>query len=332
MPRRHHTVPQAYLRAFARGRAVAFRRRDGVIGEANVRKVAVEANFYALGTEPRQDMLLEKWLSENVDGPGERALMVVRRDGLPLSTDDHEALGLTVGFQVARAGAFRSYQRQINEHIGPLLWAQMVVERLAKERPVTLDERKQLMREHYHRAPAAVRQIDDPRSLHRSLVRYADELAHQLQSWNWSILRAERNVLVTSDNPAVAFDTDPSPGWRGVVPPLADIFLPLTPRALLVLSRNPMLGATSALSDDLVAETNRAQTVQATQFVFHHPDMRWPEGLVLASQQPRLPYPRITLSPSARDAQPTFPAGFPPPHRDHVASLLRELGGVDEVP
>ena len=75
--RRHHTVPQFYLRGFADGetlRTIALpgRRRY----KQSVRDASVETDFYALPGHPEGDDVLERALSE-VEGAAAAVLRLI---------------------------------------------------------------------------------------------------------------------------------------------------------------------------------------------------------------------------------------------------------------
>lgn len=74
-PRRHHTVPRLYLRAFADGNQILMRMRGRTTDEIrNITRVAFTRDFYAFTLGGVRDATVEDWLQRNVEDPGAPAL------------------------------------------------------------------------------------------------------------------------------------------------------------------------------------------------------------------------------------------------------------------
>jgi hypothetical protein len=83
------------------------------------------------------------------------------------------------------------------------------------------------------------------------------------------------------------------------------------------------------LTPELIRIANEGQVTWCSFTVYRHPDMRWPTDLHLSGNAPKLPIPRVTLSPGS--GNPTFPARFGPIVDSGLDQLIKSLGGTDIV-
>jgi Protein of unknown function (DUF4238) len=335
VPRRQHTVPRLYLRAFADRDQVVMRRRGATGDEVrNIAKVAFTRDFYGFAVDGVRDVTVETWLERNVEAPGAPALRRILDGQWPPLDADRRAIASFAAFQLLRTPLVRAFMHQIDRTTAPLLWSAEVLSRTLAQVALTDDEKLQVLAEARARTPAALIERTDPRAMLRTMIREADRNVPRLLDRGWSLLRSDAPVLVTSDNPVAKFFPNGSPaGFRGMAPPEAELHLPLSPVTLLVFERDGAAGrsAPGALSDELTAVANGAQALGADRAVFRRPDTPWPADLVLGPLPPRLPEPTITTRKNA-GGTPTFPARYPPANDPLIADLIRELGGEDVVP
>lgn len=111
--KRHHTVPQFYLRRFANGERIATVRLPGDQRFVqSVRKAASETNFYAVvGHEDGPDVF-EKLLS-SIEGDASRAFGRIASGTWPLEQADRWTLANFVALQAVRGPE----QRRNMEHL-----------------------------------------------------------------------------------------------------------------------------------------------------------------------------------------------------------------------
>ena len=332
-PRRHHTVPRLYLRAFADRDQVLMRLRGRTADEIrNITRVAFARDFYSFTLGGVRDPIVENWLQRKVEDPAAPAFRRVLDRPRPPTDEDRAVIGAFAAFQILRTPLIRDYMLQIDRATGPLLWAAEVLKAL-EQGDLTEDQKQQVLADARTRTPAALIERADPRALLRTMVREADRQVPRLLARSWTLLRAAEPVLITSDNPvAKFFPKGPPAGFTGIAPPDAELHLPLGPSTLLVLERDGAAGQPSApaLTAELAAATNNAQALGAHRVVLRHPATPWPATLILGPRPPRLPGPTINTRTDTA-GPPTFPATYPPIHDRRIADLLRDLDAEDTV-
>ena len=333
-PRRQHTVPRLYLRAFADGDQVLMRARGSTTDEVrNIARVAFTRDFYGFVVGGVRDVTVEEWLQRHVEDPGAPALRRVLGGGWPPGEADRSVVATYVAFQLLRTPLIREYMLQIDRVTAPLLWSAAVLKRALEQGELTEDEKLRVLADARARTPAVLTRRADPRALLRTMVREADRQVPRLLARGWTLLRSAAPVLVTSDNPVARFFPQGAPaGFAGLTPPGAELHLPLSPDTLLVLERDGAAGGDvpGVLTAEAEAAANLAQALGAERAVFRHRSTPWPVGVVLGPRAPRLPEPTITTTVGA-GGPPTFPAAYPPAHDPRVAELLLDLGGEDVV-
>ena len=166
------------------------------------------------------------------------------------------------------------------------------------------------------------------RSHLRTIMRKIDELAEQLSTWTWVVLESEAPVLISSDASVATFH-NPDEAWAGIIPPGSPVYLPLSPRHLLVGERNS-LDSSTGLSPQLAKMVNQVNARQAADTIFKSPTQAWPSDLVLLPDAPPLPTPTVTWRRDP-DATPTFPAAFPTVLAPDIRAVLDELEATDFV-
>lgn len=333
-PRRHHTVPRLYLRAFAEGNQILMRLRGRTTDEIrNITSVAFTRDFYAFTLGGVRDATVEDWLQRNVEDPGAPALRRPVDGQWPPTDEDRAAIATFAAFQLLRTPLVRDYMHQIDRVTTPLLWAAEVLKKALEQDDLTDAEKRQVFEDARARTPAALTERADPRALLRTMLREADRQAARLLARPWTLLRSGEPALVTSDNPVARFfPQGPPAAFAGLAPPDAELHLPLAPDTLLILERD---GATAQpqpgpLSAELAAAANSAQALGTQRAIFRYPSTPWPPTLVLG---PRSPLPEPTITTRFDNPGPsTFPAEYPPVHDARIAELLRSLDAEDTVP
>ncbi|XVV12618.1 DUF4238 domain-containing protein [Actinoplanes sp. CA-131856] len=137
--RRNHTVPQLWLNAFAvRGQLTA-RNRAGKEHLTGVRDATVVAHFYRDESPAAFDpQAVETFLANQVEDPATGVVQDLVGGRLPVTEDAVDALKRLIAFQLVRTPAFRSVDRQIAEHLWPIMWAFEVIDRFNQRRATPL--------------------------------------------------------------------------------------------------------------------------------------------------------------------------------------------------
>jgi hypothetical protein len=126
-PRRHHLLPQFYMRSFAdtKGRVTVVPR----LGEAGpqrpyttrITNVLVEGNYYTLtDTDGAESFIVEDAYSR-LEGVASEALRVMLADGLVLDDDQRAAWSEFMAAQVTRGRQFRSMVHRFTHEVADKL-------------------------------------------------------------------------------------------------------------------------------------------------------------------------------------------------------------------
>lgn len=111
--KRHHTVPQFYLRGFAVDERIATARLPGDQRFVqSVRKAASETNFYAVAGHENGPDVVEKPLF-SIEGEASRVFSLIANGTWPLDQGDRWTLALFIALQAVRGPE----QRRNMEHL-----------------------------------------------------------------------------------------------------------------------------------------------------------------------------------------------------------------------
>lgn len=312
--RRHHTVPQFYLRGFSRDDQIATVELPGDrTFLQSVRKAASEIDFYSLEGHPDGQDAFEKVLS-SIEGDAAQVLAKIEGGTWPLSEADRVALAYFVCLQVSRGPD----QRRNMDYV----WAQAarmeigyggrdkvsdwivknggpeVSPELADE--IWADATKS-------EGPALrVRPVEHI----RQIIRLSEELLPYVFGRPWTLVRFSSRALITSDCPVSLVPHQDEDPWMGVGFLTAwGITYPLTRRIGLLMSDPlPLVEAGVLLESIQAARFDRTEpgTTQmerffndltargASRWIFHHPE----DG---AYVPPGLQAPRLTTIAIAGD-------------------------------
>lgn len=280
-PKRHHTVPQFYLRGFAAGeRLEAVNVRTGAHHSTNVSDATVEANFYTVPDHSSDPSSFEAELSriEDAVAPVYRSIV----DGSwPLDPDHRALFAHYITLQFLRLPSHRTQMQNV-------LAADLRV--LAYEDPKEFARIMDL--------PGAPRGVDfsvgDLPPLVSSAVHIEQiatlvpKLAGHVLGRPWELVRFDAPSLLTSDEPLTPLSNprEVQSVGLGLENSWALIF-PLTRELALVMFRDPsgplgdLVAADIALGRFDFARVgdnessrlfNQNSVMHAYRFVYHHPD------------------------------------------------------------
>jgi hypothetical protein len=265
-PRDHHIVTAGYLRRFARAGKVTVHRRGEEPVDKGVRAVAYVRDFWQ---SPE--------LAEQVEaklGKGESAALKILRQfetRWPLGGQDRLIVATFLAIHMVRLPAFGWFMRQIGERANRDVVAESAV-------TYDLDEQQQ-----------AVIAEEFRREIHhvRALLRQLPRIGSFLCSMHWTLLEAEEDWFITSDQPVVLLPYQPSPhSPASAVPPLGlaatlEARFTLDARHALLLSWHDDTDSRLSVMRDQAASINCGLEAQALQEWFSRPGSRPP---ILSSQ------------------------------------------------
>lgn len=328
--RRHHTVPRFILKNFADDNLMLDAwQRSGKKHTIHIDHATVIKNFYNATTAVGGPVdAVEDWLAEEVEGPVSPIIAaIVAEDSQPSPSAVSLCAGLAAS-GVLRTATVRSYLTQIGEALGPM----MVIHEQIKRSGLKVEE---LAPEEMARFEDAATQAwqkhapDDTHALLRIFLRKHAETKSLMDGWGWSVAVSNEPLLIISDAPVATVDLDP--GWHGVLPPGSPVYMPLSPRHLLVGEPNPIGPVSTDLTPAMARLVNQRVTAEANNAIYTTPERPWPSYLHLGSTAPTLPPMNIRWSDSDPDAPATFPASYPEIKDPKVAALIQALGGTDDV-
>lgn len=289
--KRHHTVPQFYLRGFSDDARIATVRLPGdqrfiqSIGDASVGK-----NFYAVDGHPDGADVIERALSE-VEGVAAATIDKIASGSWPLAIDDRMALGYFIALQATRVPA----QRATMDHLAAqMLRLQIGAGGKAGVRKKLESGGREVSDELVERIWEQATRPEGP-PIRRSKVAHiqqmfelSEELLKYIVGRPWSLIRFERRSLITSDSPVGLIGQPDDEPWEGVGFMTAwGITFPLSRKVgLLMSSIEPLIDLAIPVEEVHRgrADTSQAGTVKmekffnghtvlnASEWLFHHPD------------------------------------------------------------
>jgi hypothetical protein len=246
--RRHHYLPQMYLRGFANDteQVWVFDRQDDKYVHQHVINTAVEKDFYTiLDPNGRKTDRVEQMRAKEVEGPMKR--IIERLDDRDLGWEEEERaiLALFVALLRTRNPAFNSDQNESTEQLHRW-WAkathssvEAVEESMQKYEQETGQELTDISAEEIFEMIRDNRyQIKNPRQNNvKMMLSLAPEIAQALFRLNWDVLSAPKGcAFVTCDNP---FTVVPPPCFDdliqgyGILTPGASTVVPLSGRTAI---------------------------------------------------------------------------------------------------
>ena len=179
-----HTVPKLLLRGFMdrRTKTLLARHRTGHDGHVSFKHATVEQDFYDIGDGITPDTTLEEWFGRNVEAPVGEIVGELRKGVLPIAAR-RRTMATFIALQMVRTIRFRDLMGELGETLGPMLFANEVLQRVIAAAPDLKGSGANLTAWHAQiaaDAPVAMRSTDR-RSIFRNMARKADRLKPMLE-------------------------------------------------------------------------------------------------------------------------------------------------------
>jgi len=268
-PRRHHYVPRFYLARFAdqKDRISVYDRTTGRVFASNAKNLAVETDFYQLAEEyGLPSTYLEETLAA-LEGDAANALREVDTLGT-IPRGHRSVLAPFLGIQLLRTAQTRDVIRDMTEWSGGILAQIEIGNRLRAGQFETEAERQLAEQSIQAFAEGRIQIRPSEQSLvGLSLSRLEDIIRYLSEGWNWLVVMTT-GAFLTSDHPVTLLGEPEhySPATNVGVANALEIWLPITPRRALVLSRDhslssPLVGIPNdhlrAINHRIAAESRR---------------------------------------------------------------------------
>ncbi len=243
-PKRHHYVPQFYLKSFANDREQiwVYDRKTREYRQQSVKDTAVQQNYYRVRTKDgKHSTEIEKFFSQ-VEGLACAAMSKLER-GEELTEEERGNIALFVSFQMTRVPDFEKRMNEADEKLIKRMnkmsfhsveAAKAVLDKLNKD---TGDDGNDVSPEEMYEFIQQERYtVQFPRErMVRTMLELGYDLARYFVQMDWLLLRTSKEgSFVTSDNPYTLFppeDYDPNTFWGsavGILTPGAKKAIPIS--------------------------------------------------------------------------------------------------------
>lgn len=299
-PKRHHLVPEFYLRRFAdqKEQVTAVRRDTGKsIPKIGVRNVAVESQFYTLEQLENLPPSFAENTLQLVEDETAKALQRIDAGQFPPNGPDRLVLSLYLALQITRSREFRDGVERRSDMLLRARW-------FLNLRDMSNDQVHTFLREHLGIEPtdedvAEMVDVRDRISDFR-LIPHQDtsislmfatamEMVPYLSQRSWSLMAFKKRVFLTSDRPVVLWRKrdmqNPVPGVG--VANADDVYFPLDPTKVLVLTLNPTgLQPIIPVLPHIAKMVNRLVANNCYDWIFHDPRHTPLEGIDVPRERP----------------------------------------------
>lgn len=246
LARKHHLVPQFYLRGFANGRdqlaQIRLPSKQVILG--SVENACARRDFYMLydrDGNPGDDLEL---LLADVESHAARVLRDITKGGLVLPSEEQRArLSLWLALQWIRGPRARAGVAEISSAM--------------RSRKVFDD---------------FLSVFNDQRWHLEMIMDGWQDTAWQMSRMDWWFIQFKRHTLATSDSPLIG--TPPADDIDG---PISTYYMPLNRRLYVIMRLRPSdfdipANLIVPATTDWARRFNRMTAVHAHEWVYHHPD------------------------------------------------------------
>ena len=282
MKKRHHFLPQFYLRRFAssgaRGRIWTYDSLFGTVRASGVKNTAYETHLYSV---PREDGTRTDEFEDALADIEGRAAPVLDKLLRNESVQGQERADLSSLFalMVVRTDSFRRQYAEVSLGMTQLLLSTTAAHDVAFNSLINKLEEEFGDVSGHHKKKLREGMLDPDRfgfvvnkAWTLNALRVHDALAPVFYRMNWTILNAKSpHYFVTGDNPVVKLLPDrfsKSFYGGGYADKRIEVTLPLSPERCLVTHWNNELPSESDITPAAVKDLNRVRAMHAERFLF----------------------------------------------------------------
>jgi hypothetical protein len=219
-PKRHHVVPEFYLRRFAVDGNVTLVDRNEPTKRftSSVENALVHKHFYSIDTEDGRDPGVETMLAEKIEGPAARAPTRVVDQGKDWALPGLRGpISMFLAFQFVRGPGSRhaavEFFKAQTQQLALLMTPEMVRDQLAKEGERPTDEEIDDLIAFARDTSQYKIGVTSESNLHLDhALKTALELVPLIENRNWRLLEFEKPLLLTGDEPVALVGKSLEPG------------------------------------------------------------------------------------------------------------------------
>ena len=281
--KKHHFVPQFYLKNFAIANSedkIHLYRRKGDIVIAGISDVAAENNLYTFklrGTDQKTD-IVEKMFGEVETLAAPIIRKVIEEQNLNLDQEESMGLSQFIALLATRGTPFESQQK--------IMESEMI-----KQMSIELAKHKDAFHKRFAKHAAEIDATVDIESLRQSVLNFdehfkveltggraerlenavgiAEDLSKTLLDKSWHLLVANSDwVFVTSDNPVTIQASRSAPRMYNSGFLHGTILLPLTPKLCLLMRNESLSRKIIKVDRDKVSAINKSIMKSSNRFVY----------------------------------------------------------------
>jgi hypothetical protein len=289
--KRHHTVPQFYLRGFALDDQIGTVRLPGDVRFPQaVRKAASETHFYTVEGHPEGADAIEKSLG-TIEGAVASIFEMLKSGTWPLDKQSRTTLGFSVALQSLRGPEQRKNLEFLSAQMARMEIGyggrDSVKEWVKRHSGFVINETQaQEVWEQVIRPEGPPMKVQ-PIVHIRHMAEMTQELLPYIIGRPWTLVRFDRRSLITSDTPVTLVPHHTAASWEGTGFLTAwGITYPLTRKlGLLMSDPTPLIGNVpvervwDGAMDRIEVGTTRMEKFMngftadsASHAIFHHPD------------------------------------------------------------
>jgi hypothetical protein len=241
-PRKHHRVPQAYLRGFARQKtkktwqAVVLDRATGERRLSNVADIFAERDWNTIkDAEGNNEYVIERFLADNIDSPVAPALAALREGVFLLDFEKYERLAVFMSAQLTR-GRFprenlKRFVQEVNQtalRVAVANYTDAHWHRAVGEVPSERMKRRLASGEGFEIEPTNAMLLN-------TLLSTVTDVAELLMKRTWTQVKFPEPCLFSGENPVIHINPSGETMGFGVIT-AERIYMPVSPSRALVLS------------------------------------------------------------------------------------------------
>ena len=248
--KRHHLVPQFYLRRFAdqKERVSAKRLSTNQNIKTHVKNAAVESGFYTILQDDLPDNFIEEGLAD-VEGAAERVFRSLDQGAFSLTEEDRLTISLFIAVQYTRTRDWRERYFCLGDFIARMLIDLQVHGAIQSDNPegalstlgLDPDVDVPTLVEIQKELPN-LRLEPHQNQVVKDMFKIAIELAPLLLNRNWCVLTSRKRAFLTCDRPVTLYRESASPeDHRGIgFLTASEIYFPIDSYKSLALTYQPV--------------------------------------------------------------------------------------------